>query len=209
MSTGASAASLHTPLPPPEITRSGLLIWSRRASLTRRTCGGTTRIHAPADTAFPALAGCFTTGLQRRTLQDAPRHDVHPAPIASFDPARLVRFAAQDGVRMLHPGSPGHCGRPRGDAHARDAPGRCRLSARRRAAAVRSQARSAPLVLHHLGRSRAPPGTSAASRASGTRGGDSWRPDRGMAGECPVGPWRLPGYHTTVAVGDRHAGMCG
>jgi transposase len=61
------------------------------------------QIHALADLAFPGLTGCFSTGLEAKTLRMLLRTLPNPAPVAAMTPADLVQHAANHEVRMLRP----------------------------------------------------------------------------------------------------------
>lgn len=61
------------------------------------------QIHALADLAFPGLTGCFTTGLESKTLRMLLRTLPEPARVAAMSPTDLVKHAADNGVRMLRP----------------------------------------------------------------------------------------------------------
>lgn len=61
------------------------------------------QIHALADIAFPGLTGCFTTGLESKTLRMLLATAPEPARVAQWTPAGLVRHVAEHGVRMLRP----------------------------------------------------------------------------------------------------------
>lgn len=61
------------------------------------------QIHALADTAFPGLTGCFTSGLESKTLRMLLATAPDPARVAMMTPAELVEHAAGHGVRMLRP----------------------------------------------------------------------------------------------------------
>ncbi|WP_431968703.1 IS110 family transposase [Actinacidiphila sp. bgisy160] len=61
------------------------------------------QIHSLADTAFPGLTGCFTTGLESPTLRMLLATLPDPARIACLDSTGLVKHAAAHGRRMLRP----------------------------------------------------------------------------------------------------------
>ncbi|MDD1064158.1 IS110 family transposase [Streptomyces cocklensis] len=61
------------------------------------------QIHALADTAFPGLTGCFTSGLESPTLRMLLATMPDPARVAELDVPALVRHAAAHGRRMLRP----------------------------------------------------------------------------------------------------------
>lgn len=61
------------------------------------------QIHALADVAFPGLTGCFSTGLEAKTLRMLLGTLPDPARVAAMTPADLVRHAADHEVRMLRP----------------------------------------------------------------------------------------------------------
>ncbi|MER6074624.1 IS110 family transposase [Streptomyces sp. NPDC001817] len=61
------------------------------------------QIHALADTAFPGLTGCFTSGLESKTLRMLLATAPDPSHVAAMSQAELVAHAAARGVRMLRP----------------------------------------------------------------------------------------------------------
>jgi transposase len=61
------------------------------------------QIHALADVAFPGLTGCFSTGLESKTLRMLLATVCEPARVAAMTPTDLVHHAADQGVRMLRP----------------------------------------------------------------------------------------------------------
>jgi transposase len=61
------------------------------------------QLHALADLAFPGLTGCFSTGLEAKTLRMLLATMPDPARVAAMTPDQLVRHAAAHQVRMLRP----------------------------------------------------------------------------------------------------------
>jgi len=73
----------------------------RRKLAAAQVLGG--QIHALADLAFPGLTGCFTTGLEAKTLRMLLATLAEPAAVAGMDANALVAHAATHRVRMLRP----------------------------------------------------------------------------------------------------------
>jgi transposase len=80
------------------------LVWvaHRRRKLAAAQALGS-QVHALADLAFPGLTGCFTTGLEAKTLRMLLATLPDPARVAAMSPDDLVRHARQHQVRMTRP----------------------------------------------------------------------------------------------------------
>jgi transposase len=61
------------------------------------------QVHALADLAFPGLTGCFTTGLEAKTLRMLLATLPDPARAAAMNPEELVHHARSHQVRMTRP----------------------------------------------------------------------------------------------------------
>jgi transposase len=81
--------------------QAALVAHRRRKQAAAQALGS--QIHALADLAFPGLTGCFTTGLEAKTLRMLLATIADPARIAAMSPAELVSHAREHQVRMLRP----------------------------------------------------------------------------------------------------------
>lgn len=80
------------------------VVWTahrRRKLAASQTLGS--QVHALADLAFPGLTGCFTTGLEAKTLRMLLATLPDPARVAAMTPVGLVQHARCHQVRMTRP----------------------------------------------------------------------------------------------------------
>ncbi|WP_018789084.1 IS110 family transposase [Micromonospora sp. CNB394] len=80
------------------------LVWvaHRRRKLAAAQALGS-QVHALADLAFPGLTGCFTTGLEAKTLRMLLATLPDPARVAAMSAEDLVHHARSHQVRMTRP----------------------------------------------------------------------------------------------------------